>query len=127
MLLEMSELSFVRSGRCFLKWMTAVSPLLDSPACLPAVPSRRDNHYEVPSKKPTAEASGSQHWVFLGAPGVGKGTYSTRVAKALGVPHIAAGDLVRNEIKRGTMRGKLVSASSGSILNCWHKCHFQDQ
>eukprot|EP00951_Prasinocladus_malaysianus_P047171 scaffold649235_cov42-Prasinocladus_malaysianus.AAC.1 len=45
------------------------------------------------------------HWVFLGAPGVGKGTYSTRVAKALDVPHIACGDLVRNEIKSGSERG----------------------
>ena len=41
-------------------------------------------------------------WVFLGPPGVGKGTYASRSAKALGVPHIAAGDLVRAEIKSGS-------------------------
>jgi adenylate kinase len=47
-------------------------------------------------------------WVFLGPPGVGKGTYSSRVADALGVPHISAGDLVRQEMKEGTEYGKKV-------------------
>eukprot|EP00892_Ulva_mutabilis_P003228 jgi/Ulvmu1/12906/UM098_0094.1 len=45
-------------------------------------------------------------WVFLGPPGVGKGTYSTRVAVSLGVAHIAAGDLVRGEIKQRTPLGQ---------------------
>lgn len=47
-------------------------------------------------------------WVFLGPPGVGKGTYSTRVAVALGVAHIAAGDLVRGEIRQRTPLGQQV-------------------
>ncbi|KAL2896428.1 putative adenylate kinase 1 chloroplastic [Bienertia sinuspersici] len=38
------------------------------------------------------------HWVFLGCPGVGKGTYATRLSKLLNVPHIATGDLVRDEL-----------------------------
>jgi hypothetical protein len=54
-------------------------------------------------------------WVFLGPPGVGKGTYSTRVAVALGVAHIAAGDLVRGEIKSGSATGKKVR---GTNLRC---------
>ncbi|KAH6760346.1 adenosine kinase [Perilla frutescens var. hirtella] len=37
-------------------------------------------------------------WVFLGCPGVGKGTYAARLSKLLGVPHIATGDLVRHEL-----------------------------
>ncbi|GMH26412.1 hypothetical protein Nepgr_028255 [Nepenthes gracilis] len=37
-------------------------------------------------------------WVFLGCPGVGKGTYSSRLSTLLGVPHIATGDLVRQEL-----------------------------
>ncbi|KAA8518817.1 hypothetical protein F0562_016409 [Nyssa sinensis] len=37
-------------------------------------------------------------WVFLGSPGVGKGTYSSRLSTLLGVPHIATGDLVREEL-----------------------------
>ena len=36
--------------------------------------------------------------VFLGPPGVGKGTYAKRIAKWLGVPHVAVGDLIRNEV-----------------------------
>lgn len=55
----------------------------------------------------TAAKSGPQ-WVFLGPPGVGKGTYASRVAKALGVPHIAAGDLVRAAIKSGSPLGEQV-------------------
>ncbi|CAO2826196.1 unnamed protein product [Amaranthus hypochondriacus] len=38
------------------------------------------------------------HWVFLGCPGVGKGTYATRLSKLIGVPHISTGDLVRDEL-----------------------------
>ncbi|XP_044482221.1 adenylate kinase 1, chloroplastic-like [Mangifera indica] len=45
-------------------------------------------------------------WVFLGCPGVGKGTYAGRLSKFLGVPHIATGDLVREEL-----------ASSGPMSN----------
>ncbi|XP_027366364.1 adenylate kinase 1, chloroplastic-like [Abrus precatorius] len=37
-------------------------------------------------------------WVFLGCPGVGKGTYASRLSNLLGVPHIATGDLVREEL-----------------------------
>ena len=51
-------------------------------------------------------------WVFLGPPGVGKGTYSSRVAEALGIPHISAGDLVRDEIKSGSRHGQQVRASA---------------
>ncbi|KAL2323304.1 hypothetical protein Fmac_027683 [Flemingia macrophylla] len=37
-------------------------------------------------------------WAFLGCPGVGKGTYASRLSSLLGVPHIATGDLVRDEL-----------------------------
>ncbi|XP_021990906.1 adenylate kinase-like [Helianthus annuus] len=37
-------------------------------------------------------------WVFLSCPSVGKGTYASRLSKLLGVPHIATGDLVRDEL-----------------------------
>lgn len=39
---------------------------------------------------------------------MGKGTYSTRMAKSFGMDHIAAGDLVRAEMKRGSELGKQV-------------------
>ena len=48
--------------------------------------------------------------VFLGPPGVGKGTYAKRVALSLGVEHVAAGDLVRAEVARGTALGREVEA-----------------
>ena len=66
------------------------------------------------SSAPAAPASQlAPAWVFLGPPGVGKGTYSTRVAEALGIPHIAAGDLVRDEIKSGSTLGKEARSSGG--------------
>ena len=52
-------------------------------------------------------------WVFLGAPGVGKGTYASRVAKLLGVPHVSAGDLVRDEIRAGTALAKEMAEVTG--------------
>lgn len=58
-------------------------------------------------------------WVFLGCPGVGKGTYASRLSNLLGVPHIATGDLVREEVSSSgplasqlediVAQGKLVS------------------
>lgn len=61
---------------------------------------------------------GDIHWVFLGPPGVGKGTYASRVAQALGVPHIAAGDLVRAEMKSGSELGREMAetVNSGRLL-----------
>lgn len=57
-------------------------------------------------------------WVFLGPPGVGKGTYATRVADWLSITHVAAGDLVREEIKSGSALGKEMAriANSGDLL-----------
>ena len=60
----------------------------------------------VPAAAPAAQLAPA--WVFLGPPGVGKGTYSSRVAEALGIPHISAGDLVRDEIKSGSRHGQQV-------------------
>ncbi|CAK9155107.1 unnamed protein product [Ilex paraguariensis] len=45
-------------------------------------------------------------WVFLGCPGVGKGTYAGRLSRLLGVPHISTGDLVREEL---SSKGPLAS------------------
>ena len=65
------------------------------------------------SSAPAACAGGEARWVFLGPPGVGKGTYASRIAKALDVPHIAAGDLVRDEIKSGSELGRQVCCVVG--------------
>lgn len=46
--------------------------------------------------------------VFLGAPGVGKGTQAVRVSQALGAPHISTGDLFRQNMADGTPLGRQV-------------------
>jgi adenylate kinase len=45
-------------------------------------------------------------WIFLGAPGAGKGTQAVRLAEELGVPHISTGDLLRRAIAAGDELGK---------------------
>jgi len=44
--------------------------------------------------------------VLFGPPGSGKGTYGERISARYGIPHIATGDLIREEIRRGTERGR---------------------
>ena len=43
--------------------------------------------------------------IFLGPPGSGKGTQTLRIAKVLGLPVIATGDLLRAEVSRETDLG----------------------
>lgn len=43
--------------------------------------------------------------VFLGAPGVGKGTQAERLSKQLGIPHIATGDILRGAISKKSQVG----------------------
>jgi adenylate kinase len=44
--------------------------------------------------------------LMFGPPGSGKGTQASRVAVQLGVPHVAAGDMLRSEVARGTALGR---------------------
>lgn len=48
--------------------------------------------------------------IFIGAPGVGKGTYAKRISPKLGIPHISSGDLFRAEIARQSELGKLAKS-----------------
>jgi adenylate kinase len=43
--------------------------------------------------------------LLMGPPGAGKGTQGALLAKALGVPKFATGDLLRDAVKRGTPLG----------------------
>lgn len=43
--------------------------------------------------------------LFLGSPGVGKGTYAQVLTDVLNIPHISTGDLLRAETKKGTSLG----------------------
>lgn len=44
--------------------------------------------------------------VFLGAPGVGKGTQAKKISEIFSIPHISTGDILRKEIKEGTVLGQ---------------------
>lgn len=88
------------------------------PAARPSWPAAGDGARASSSASAPPAGAGGVQWVFLGPPGVGKGTYASRVAKALGVPHIAAGDLVRAEIKSGSALGERMKATvaAGGLL-----------
>jgi adenylate kinase len=44
--------------------------------------------------------------VLFGPPGSGKGTQAARVAARLGIPHVATGDILRQEVARGSALGR---------------------
>src|SRR5437763_9574758 len=46
--------------------------------------------------------------LLIGAPGAGKGTQARFVCEALGIPHVATGDLLREHRQRGTPLGTVV-------------------
>lgn len=82
---------FIKRGLCRLE-PSPTGALLTSRKNATSALSRTDDHAQ----------DGDVRWVFLGAPGVGKGTYCSRLGKYLGVPHISMGDLVRDELKKGS-------------------------
>lgn len=53
--------------------------------------------------------AGAVRVLLIGPPGSGKGTQGDRLAEQLGVEHIAAGDLLRAEVKAGTELGRQVA------------------
>lgn len=46
--------------------------------------------------------------LMAGSPGAGKGTHGRRLAADLGIPHIATGDLLREQVNAGTPIGRAV-------------------
>ncbi len=48
--------------------------------------------------------------VLLGPPGAGKGTQGPALARNFGVPHVATGEIIRDQIARGTEFGRRVEA-----------------
>lgn len=44
--------------------------------------------------------------IFIGAPGVGKGTYAKKIGPQLEIPHISSGDLLRHEVKQESAVGQ---------------------
>lgn len=56
--------------------------------------------------------------VLLGAPGSGKGTQTTRLCSDFGFYRVSTGDIIRNEVLKGTLLGKSVSnlQSTGRLV-----------
>ncbi|XP_059666148.1 probable adenylate kinase 6, chloroplastic isoform X2 [Cornus florida] len=84
----------VRSS-AFSTLARSFSSSLNSEFCLRASSSLTNSKTLPLCREPKGK---NVQWVFLGCPGVGKGTYAGRLSTLLGVPHIATGDLVREEL-----------------------------
>ncbi len=56
--------------------------------------------------------------VIFGAPGSGKGTQSERIVEKYGLYHISTGDLLRENIRKGTQLGKVADTfiSKGLLI-----------
>lgn len=52
--------------------------------------------------------SGMNRLVFLGKPGSGKGTQASSLSRALSIPHLSSGEILRTAIRNGTEFGRAV-------------------
>ena len=54
----------------------------------------------------------------MGAPGAGKGTHAKDISEKYDIPHISTGDILREEVQRGTELGKTAKTymDSGKLL-----------
>lgn len=61
----------------------------------------------------------SLNLVLLGPPGSGKGTQAALLAERYQIPHISTGDMLRDEVERGTTRGMEVEelVNNGAPVN----------
>ncbi|MDA8113791.1 adenylate kinase [Acidithiobacillus sp.] len=60
----------------------------------------------------------AKHLIFLGAPGVGKGTQAQRLAQLMDLPHVSTGDMLRASIQSGSEIGLRAAAvmESGALV-----------
>jgi adenylate kinase family enzyme len=57
--------------------------------------------------------------LFVGGPGTGKGKLSEQLVKQFGVVHLSPGDLLQDEVSKGSVLGKQVEdiMKSGSLVS----------
>ena len=48
------------------------------------------------------------HFCIVGGPGCGKGTQCERIVEKYGFTHLSSGDLLRDELKSGSDRAKIL-------------------
>ena len=60
-----------------------------------------------------------EQYIFLGAPGSGKGTQALRLVSEREMKHVSTGDLLRAEVKKGTPLGQKVDdiMKSGALVD----------
>ena len=61
--------------------------------------------------------------VLFGAPGCGKGTQAQRLKEHYGIDHVSTGEVIRDEIRRGTELGRSMEQyiSEGKLAPAEHK------
>ena len=52
----------------------------------------------------------ARHLLILGPPGAGKGTQAAVLCRALGIPHVSTGAMLREHVEQGTDLGKMAKA-----------------
>jgi adenylate kinase len=70
------------------------------------------NYSEIILKEPNVKL------ILMGAPGAGKGTHAKDISKKYGIPHISTGDILRDEVKKGSELGKIAKSymDAGRLL-----------
>lgn len=52
--------------------------------------------------------------IIMGAPGAGKGTHAADISGKYGIPHISTGDILREEVQKGTALGETAKGYMGN-------------